>query len=66
MGNLNVQNFCDCVHTGPNLETSFKSNQNNDKVFCPFFHNSPYQNTLENNKKNKEVPKKNQNLISEI
>ena len=58
MGNLNVQNFCDCVHTDPNLETSFKSNQYNDKVFCPFFHNSSYQNTFENNKKNKEAPKK--------
>ena len=52
MGNLNVNNFCDCVHTDSKLETSFKSSQNNDNIFCPFLHND-YQNTNENIQENK-------------
>ena len=59
MGNININNFCDCIHTNSKLETSFNSKPNNDIIFCPFIHNNHYQKNIEciqknsNDKKNK-------------
>ena len=56
MGYINVQNFCDCDYNDSKIETSFKSNQNSDKIFCPFI-NYNYEkeenneNELKHNKK---------------
>ena len=53
MGNLELNNFCDCDNNDSKFETSFKANQNKDKMLCPFINTVIYQNfNIENGKKN--------------
>ena len=54
MGNLDVENFCNCDNNDSKIETSFKTNQNNDKMLCPFINTIIYQNyNIDNGTKNK-------------
>ena len=53
MGNLDLENFCNCENNDSKFETSFKTNQNSDKMLCPFINTVIYQNfNIENHKKN--------------
>ena len=64
MGNLDMDNFCNCENNDSKFETSFKTNQNSDKLLCPFINTIIYQNyNIENGKKNKtNNPKKKKDL----
>ena len=54
MGNLEGENFCNCDNNDSKFETSFKTNQNSDKLLCPFINTIIYQNyNIESGKKNK-------------
>ena len=59
MGNLDMENFCNCENNDSKIETSFKANQNNDKMLCPFINTVIYQNyNIDNNNNNKTNPQK--------
>ena len=54
MGNLDMENLCNCENNDSKIETSFKTNQNNDKMLCPFINTVIYQNyNIDNNNNNK-------------
>ena len=58
MGNLDLDNFCNCENNDSKIETSFKANQTGDKMLCPFVNTIIYQNfNIENGQKNKNTPK---------
>ena len=58
MGNLDLDNFCNCENNDSKFETSFKTNQTGDKMLCPFVNTIIYQNfNIENGQKNKNTPK---------
>ena len=42
MGNLEGENFCNCDNNDSKFETSFKTNQNSDKLLCPFINTIIY------------------------
>ena len=54
MGNIEIDNFCDCDNNDSKFETSFKTNQNSDKMLCPFINTVIYQNFNIENGKNKQ------------
>ena len=60
MGNLNVQNFCDCDYNDSKIEASFKSNQNADNIFCPFIN---YDYEKRDNNKNEIKNKKKKSIF---
>ena len=61
MGNLDLENFCNCESNDSKFEASFKTNKTNqtgDKMLCPFVNTIIFQNfNIENNKKNKDNQK---------
>lgn len=63
MGNLDINNICQCEKDDSNIETNFKT-QNNDKMLCPFVRTIIYQNyNIENgNQNNTNMPKKKKEL----
>ena len=61
MGNLNVQNFCDCDYNDSKVEASFKSNQSIDKIFCPFIN---YNYEIGENNENKLKAKKKKSIFN--
>ena len=59
MGNFDSNTFCDCENPNDSkYEASFKTNQNSDKMVCPFINTTIYQNFNIDNNGNK---KKNNN-----
>ena len=58
MGNLDLDNFCNCENNDSKIETSFKTNQTGDKMLCPFVKTIIYQNfNIETAQKIKNTPK---------
>ena len=53
MGNLDMENCCNYENNDSKIETSFKTNQNKDKMLCPFINTVIYQNyNIDNNNNN--------------
>jgi hypothetical protein len=53
MGNLDMENCCNYENSDSKIETSFKTNQNKDKMLCPFINTVIYQNyNIDNNNNN--------------
>ena len=58
MGNLDLDNFCNCENNDSKNEASFKTNQTGDKMLCPFVNTIIYQNfNIETAQKTKNTPK---------